>query len=227
MKLSDISLESLEPAIEKIARLTLVQRILICVLTLFFLLGVFGYFFFYPQYTRLDTMSTQLKQLEQQVASARVTAAQIEKFRQEMKDAEQDFNATRKALPDKEEIPMLLTSISQFGHDAGLEFILFEPKPEVSRDFYAEIPVSVTVSGNYHNVGAFFDKVSNLNRIVNIKDIKMTPPAAKDTKAAPSAKDSTRLMTSCIAVTYKFLETPAAPANNVAAKGTQQPAAKK
>jgi len=227
MKLTGISLESLEPAIEKIARLTLVQRILICVLTIFFLSGVFGYFFFYPQYTRLDQMTTQLKQLEQQLATARVAASQIEKFRQEMKDAEQDFNVTRNALPDKEEIPMLLTSVSQFGHDAGLEFILFEPKPEVSRDFYAEIPVSVTVSGSYHNVGIFFDKVSNLNRIVNIKDIKMGLPAAKDIKTAPSAKDPTRLITSCTAVTYKFQETPAAPAVKDAAKGAKKPAVKK
>jgi len=226
MKLSGISLESLEPAIEKIARLTLVQRILICVLTLFFLSGVFGYFFFYPQYTRLDAMAPQLKQLEQQLANARAAASQIEKFRQEMKAAEQDFNVTRNALPDKEEIPMLLTSVSQFGHDAGLEFVLFEPKPEVPRDFYAEIPVSVMVSGSYHNVGIFFDKVSNLHRIVNIKDIKMAPSAAKDIKMAPSAKDPTRLITSCIAVTYKFLETPAAPATKDAAKVAKQPAVK-
>ncbi|MCX5880466.1 MAG: type 4a pilus biogenesis protein PilO [Deltaproteobacteria bacterium] len=227
MKLSDLSLESLEPAIEKIAGLTQVQRILICLLTLFFLSGVFGYFFFYSQYNQLDAMGTQMKQLEQQLANARAAASQIEKFRQEMKDAEHDFNVTRKALPDKEEIPMLLTSVSQFGHDAGLEFVLFEPKPEVPRDFYAEIPVSVTVSGNYHNVGMFFDKVSNLNRIVNIKDIKMAPPAAKDTKVAPSAKDSARLITSCIAVTYKFQETPVAPAVKDAAKGVKPPAVKK
>ncbi|MFH0997773.1 MAG: type 4a pilus biogenesis protein PilO [Pseudomonadota bacterium] len=224
MKLSGISLDSLEPAIEKIARLTQGQRILICVLTLFLLSGVFGYFFFYPQYTQLDAMATELKQLEQQLASAKAAASQIEKFRQEMKDAEQDFNVSRKALPDKEEIPLLLTSVSQFGHDAGLEFVLFEPKPEVSRDFYAEIPVSVTVSGSYHNVGIFFDKVSNLHRIVNIKDIKMVPPAAKDTKTAPSSKDPIRLITSCTAVTYKFQETPAAPP---AAKGAQSPPVKK
>ncbi len=223
MKLSAISLESLEAAIEKIAELTLVQRVLICVLTLFLLSGVFGYFFFYPQYARLDAMAPQLKQLEQQLANARAAASQIEKFRQEMKAAEQDFNVTRNALPDKEEIPMLLTSVSQFGHDAGLEFVLFEPKPEVPRDFYAEIPVSVMVSGSYHNVGMFFDKVSNLHRIVNIKDIKMAP--AKDIKMAPSAKDPTRLITSCIAVTYKFLETPVTPTKD-AAKGAKQPAVK-
>ena len=147
MKLSGISLESLEPAIEKIAALTPVQRILICVLTVGFLAGGFGYFFYYPQYIQLDKMTGQLKQLDQQLATARTAAAQIGKFRQEMKDAEEDFRVSRNALPDKEEIPLLLTSISQFGHDAGLEFILFEPKPEIIKDFYAEIPVSITVSG--------------------------------------------------------------------------------
>ncbi len=189
MKLSGISFESLEPAIEKIAALTPVQRILICVLTFGFLAGGFGYFFYYPQYIQLDKMTGQLKQLDQQLAIARAAAAQIEKFRQEMKDAEEEFRISRNALPDKEEIPLLLTSISQFGHDAGLEFILFEPKPEINRDFYAEIPVSITVAGNYHQVGVFFDKVSNLNRIVNIKDIKMVPPG-KDAKTATSANDA-------------------------------------
>lgn len=223
MKISGISLESLEPAIEKIAGLTPVQRILICVLTVGFLAGVFGYFFYYPQYIQLDKMTGQLKQIDQQLATARTAAAQIGKFRQEMKDAEEEFRVSRNALPDKEEIPLLLTSISQFGHDAGLEFILFEPKPEIIRDFYAEIPVSVTVSGNYHQVGVFFDKVSNLHRIVNIKDIKMVPPG-KDTKIATPANDSTRLITSCTAVTYKFVETPAATESKEAAKGTQKPA---
>ena len=97
MRLPDISLESLDPVIEKIAKLTLVQRILICVLTIFLLSGVFGYFFFYPQYTRLDAMNTQLKKLDQQLASAKAAASQINKFRQEMKDAEQDFSITRNA----------------------------------------------------------------------------------------------------------------------------------
>jgi type IV pilus assembly protein PilO len=226
MKLTAISLESLAPAIEKIAALTQVQRILICVLTVGFLAGVFGYFFYYPQYIQLDKLTGQLKQLDQQLATARTAAAQIGKFRQEMNDAEEDFRVTRGALPDKEEIPLLLTSVSQFGHDAGLEFILFEPKPEIIRDFYAEIPVSVTVSGNYHQVGVFFDKVSNLNRIVNIKDIKMVPPG-KDIKTTMPAGDAIRLITSCTAVTYKFVETPAATEKKDAAKAAQKPDGKK
>ncbi len=225
MKLSGISFESLEPAIEKIAALTPVQRILICVLAVGFLAGGFGYFFYYPQYTQLDKMTGQLKQLDQQLATAKTAAAQIEKFRKEMKDAEEDFRVSRNALPDKEEIPLLLTSISQFGHDAGLEFILFEPKPEVIKDFYAEIPVSVSVAGTYHQVGVFFDKVSNLNRIVNIRDIKMVPPG-KDAKMAPPANDEIRLVTSCTAVTYKFVETPAATDKKDAAIRPNKPAGK-
>jgi type IV pilus assembly protein PilO len=226
MKFPAISLESLEPAIEKIAGLTPIQRILICVATVGLLAGAFGYFFYYPQYTQIDKMTGQLKELDQKLATARTAAAQIGKFRQEMKDAEEDFNISRNALPDKEEIPLLLTSVSQFGHDAGLEFILFEPKSEIAKDFYAEIPVSITVSGTYHHVGVFFDKVSNLHRIVNIKDIKMTLPA-KDSKMTTSAGDTNRLITSCTAVTYKFVETPAATEKKDAAKGAKKPNVKK
>ena len=139
-----------------------------------------------------------------------------------MKEAEDDFNLSRKALPDKEEIPLLLTSVSQFGHDAGLEFILFEPKPEVPKEFYAEIPVSITVAGTYHHVGTFFDRVSNLNRIVNIKDIRMAPPG-KDAKTSISSGDITRLITSCTAVTYKFVEAPVVTDKKDAAKGAKKP----
>ena len=89
-----------------------------------------------------------------------------------------------------------MSSVSQSGRDAGLDFLLFQPEPEKNQDFYAEIPVSMKVAGNYHNVALFFDKVARLSRIVNIDDIKMT-----------STKGNTDLITSCKAVTYRFVET--------------------
>ena len=104
-----------------------------------------------------------------------------------------------KALPEKKEIPNLLASISSSGQDSGLEFALFEPKPENNKDFYAEIPVAVKVSGSYHNVASFFDKVSRLPRIVNIDNISIT--AQKQTK-----KEGLSLSTSCTAITYRFIE---------------------
>jgi type IV pilus assembly protein PilO len=101
-----------------------------------------------------------------------------------------------KKLPEKKEIPSLLSSISQSGRDAGLEFLLFEPRGEQTKEFYAEIPVSIIVEGNYHKTALFFDKVARLHRIVNIDDIKMI-----------AAKESDELRTSCTAVTYRFVET--------------------
>ena len=89
----------------------------------------------------------------------------------------------------------MLSSISQSGRDAGLEFILFQPLPERNKEFYAEIPVSITVKGNYHHVVLFFDKVARLSRIVNIDNIKMSSPTRSD-----------NLITSCTAITYRFIE---------------------
>jgi type IV pilus assembly protein PilO len=112
-----------------------------------------------------------------------------------MKAAEEQFEIAKMALPEKEEIPSLLASISQSGKDSGLEFLLFQPKPEVKKDFFAEIPVAISVSGGYHNVAMFFDKVANLSRIVNINNIALKPQ-----------KNGEELVTNCTAVTYKFVE---------------------
>lgn len=89
----------------------------------------------------------------------------------------------------------MLTGISQCGQDAGLEFLTFQPQNEMVKDFYAEIPVSIKVTGGYHNVAVFFDNVSRLYRIVNMKDIEM--------KAEQKANT---LTTTCTAVTYRFVE---------------------
>ena len=116
-----------------------------------------------------------------------------------MKEAEAQFKLAMRKLPEKEEIPSLLTSISDSGQRVGLEFLLFEPKPEKQKEFYAEIPVSMSITGDYHNLTLFFDQVARLSRIVNIRDIKM---------GRTKGKDSSVISTRCTAVTYKFIETP-------------------
>jgi type IV pilus assembly protein PilO len=125
-------------------------------------------------------------------------ARKLRVVQQQFKGAEIELKIVMKALPEKKEIPSLLASISSSGQDSGLEFALFEPKPESNKDFYAEIPVSIKVAGSYHNVAMFFDKVSRLPRIVNIDNIGIT--AQKGTKKGLS------LTTSCTAITYRFVE---------------------
>jgi len=116
-----------------------------------------------------------------------------------MKEAEAQFKLAMRKLPEKEEIPSLLTSISDSGQQVGLDFLLFEPKAEKPKEFYAEIPVAMSIKADYHNLAIFFDQVARLSRIVNIRDIKIVLAKGKDTK---------ELSTNCTAVTYKFIETP-------------------
>ena len=195
MKKFDISLKPIEPLFEKVGNISKLHRILICVATFIVITGSFVYFLYLPKFENLNQLNSEYKSLEQRLASAKIKAAQLNKYREKMKTAEAQYKIAMKALPDKKEIPSLLTSISESGKEAGLEFLLFQPISEINKDFYAEIPVSIKVAGNYHNVGLFFDKVSRLSRIVNIKDIVIATP-----------REGGMLNTSCTAVTYRFVE---------------------
>jgi len=148
-----------------------------------------------PKSSKIDQLTKEQQRLDQELVSVKRKAKLLKKYQKEFKENQAKFKLVMKSLPDKKEIPSLLTNISRSGQDAGLEFLIFEPKPEINNDFYTEIPLLINVSGNYHNVAVFFDKVSRLNRIVNIKDIKMKAP-----------KGGENLITSCTAVTYQFVE---------------------
>ena len=195
MKKIKISLELLSPVFEKIEKISKTQRMMIYFGTITILIGAFVYFSYLPKYKTIDKLNQNYDKLEQQLVLAKINSMQLGKFRNNMKKVEKDYRRVMKALPEKQEIPDLLESISEAGQVVGLEFLLFQPKAEIKKDFYAEIPVSIQVAGNYHNVGLFFDRVSNLPRIVTIQGIKMTP-----------LKGSDKLITSCSAVTYKFIE---------------------
>lgn len=199
MKKIKISLESLSPVFEsvfeKVEKISKTRRMMIYFGAITILIGVFVYFSFLPKHKTINKLNQNYDKLEQQLASAKINSMQLGKFRDNMKKAEKDYRLVMKALPEKQEIPALLAGISEAGQVVGLEFLLFQPKAEIKKDFYAEIPVSIKVAGNYHNVGLFFDKVSTLSRIVNIKEIKMIP-----------LKGSNELITSCSAVTYKFID---------------------
>jgi type IV pilus assembly protein PilO len=183
----------------KIEQLSKVQRIVIFSGVFIAIIAIFVFLFYKPKFAKISNLNNQLKTLEQKLVVAKKNAADLKEFQKKMQEAEVQFKTAMRALPEKEEIPSLLTSISRSGQDVGLEFLLFEPKAEVRKEFYAEIPVAMQVRGGYHDLAIFFDKVARLSRIVNIKNIEMG-----------RAKDSMDLNTSCTAVTYKFVE-PAPP----------------
>jgi type IV pilus assembly protein PilO len=182
--------------IDKIGKLSKLYKILLCLGLFTLLVGPFVYFSFLPKINKITALKKEHTTLETRLATAKAKANRLKHFQAKLKDAEMEFKIVMKKLPEKKEIPALLSSVSQSGRDAGLEFLLFQPESEKIKDFYAEIPVSIRVTGHYHNVALFFDKVARLSRIVNIDDIKMA-----------STKGNMNLITSCKAVTYRFVET--------------------
>jgi type IV pilus assembly protein PilO len=181
--------------LEKIEKLLLWQRVAIVAGVLVVFVAAAIWFLYLPKYEEICELDQRLQTLEKKLATAKINAAELEKFQAKMQEAEAQFNIAMRALPEKQEIPSLLTSVSKSGQEVGLEFLLFEPKGEAKREFYAEIPVAMSIRGDYHNLASFFDKVARLSRIVNIKNIN-----------TQRGKESRDLNTSCTAVTYKFIE---------------------
>ncbi|MBU4503463.1 MAG: type 4a pilus biogenesis protein PilO, partial [Proteobacteria bacterium] len=149
MKKFDISLKAIESLFEKVGNISKVHRILICVATFIVITGLFVCFLYLPKFETLEQLNSDYKNLEKSLVSAKKKAAQLNEYREKMETAEAKYKIAMKALPDKKEIPSLLTNISESGKEAGLEFLLFQPESEINKDFYAEIPVSIKVAGNY------------------------------------------------------------------------------
>jgi len=197
--MAKLSFESLP--FEKVAAIGRLQRILICV-GLFLILGGSFYMFFYkPKQEELNKLRDEHEVIQTKLFTARAVARDFEEFQKKYEDAEMNFKLALRLLPEKQEIPSLLEGVSKSGKESGLDFLLFQPSPEIIKGFYAEIPVSLRISGGYHNIAVFFDRIAKLPRIVNVLNIAMQAPAA-----TPGI-----LSASCTAVTYRFLETAAAP----------------
>ena len=165
---------------DKIGKLSTLYRILLCLGVFVLLVGPFVYFSFLPKLSQIESLEKESGTLEQRLVIAQKKANQLKSYQEKLENAKLEFKIVTKKLPETKEIPSLLASISQSGRDAGLEFVLFQPLPERDKEFYAEIPVSITVKGNYHHVVLFFDKVARLSRIVNIDNIKMSSPTRSD-----------------------------------------------
>lgn len=181
--------------IEKIGLLSRVQRFLICIVTFSIIGGAYYYFIIMPRQGEYTKAHTTLNTQREALVTYKKRAEEINAYEKKMSETLEAFNEAMKALPDKREIPSLLTGVSRAGSNAGLSFHLFQPENEISKQFYNEIPVSIKVEGSYHQIADFFFQVLHLNRIVTINDV--------DVKIKQSGQS---LEMSCRAVTYMFVE---------------------
>lgn len=125
--------------------------------------------------------------------------ANLDALKDQMKEMEQSFDDMLRQLPNKTEVADLLIDISQTGLAAGLEFKLFEPKGETPKEFYAELPINISIVGDYHQFGEFVSGIAALPRIVTTHDIQIQPLGAD----APAERP---LSMTAIAKTYRALE---------------------
>lgn len=188
----------MDPNIEKILKLPNKQKIGILVLILCFEAAALVYFLYLPRHKELNTLRTQLTKLQAEVDEKTRIANNLPKLKKEYDDLTVELERALTELPNSKEIPSLLTSITSLGKNAGLDFLTFKPKPEVAKDFYAEVPVDIVVYGSYISVANFYAAVANLPRIVNITNV--------DFAEVKNANNRMMTKVNCLATTFRFLD---------------------
>ncbi len=155
-----------------------------------------GYFLDWnAQWETLDQAQAEEETLKQSYLIKKSSAVNLDALRQQQKEIEQSLSALLKQLPDKSEMEALLVDINQAGLGRGLQFELFKPATnETINEFYAELPVTIRVTGSYHDIGAFASDVSHLPRIVTLNDINIMPDQEDN------------LILDVVAKTFRFLD---------------------
>jgi type IV pilus assembly protein PilO len=123
----------------------------------------------------LEAQQAREAELRNEFRTKHQKAVNLAVYEQQLKDIERSFGALLRQLPGKTEVPNLLVDISQTGLAAGLEEKLFQPSPEVKKDFYAELPIKIQLTGSYHEFGEFVSGIAALPRIVTLHDIEVKP----------------------------------------------------
>lgn len=161
------------------------------------------------QWEALNQAKAEEEKLKETYLAKKKDAVNLDIYRQQLKDIEQSFGALLKQLPNKSDMDALLIDINQAGLGRGLQFELFKPAAsETITEFYAELPITVKVTGSYHDIGAFASDISQLPRIVTLNDISIDPSGAKGD-----------LVLNATAKTFRYLD------ENEAATKQKKPAA--
>jgi type IV pilus assembly protein PilO len=145
----------------------------------------------------LDQRESEEQQLRSEFQTKHSKAVNLDVYKQQLKDIERSFGALLRQLPGKTEVPNLLVDISQAFTAAGLQEKLFQPEAEQQKDFYAEKPIKIRLSGSYHEFGEFVSNIAALPRIVTLHDIEIKT----DSKDAYD-----QLTLELTAKTYRYLD---------------------
>lgn len=189
----------MNPQVEKFLKIPLYQRLLM-VLGIMAVIGVGFYFLlFQPKMKEYNALVTKSSELQAEIVQKKSIADNLPKFKEEYGKMQKMLEESLKELPNDKEIPQLLMTIASLAKQNRLDIKKFDPSAETPRDFYAEVPVVLSLIGTYHDTGKFFFDVSEMPRIVNIGNIKVKPVAGS------KGADKIQLTIDCQATTYRFL----------------------
>ena len=147
---------------------------------------------------RLAQLRKEAHEDHDSLAKLEAKAGDLESVRQKVRDLDRDLGAVLARLPDRKEIPDLLNTVSELASQSGLRITKFRQLDERLQDYYAEVPVELSMVGTYHEVAAFFDRIPRLSRLINVTGITMKRPV--------SSGDGIQIEVGCLATTFRFLD---------------------
>jgi type IV pilus assembly protein PilO len=154
-----------------------------------------------PEQDAMEGNQNSLRALEAQLAEKQAIAQNLGERRREMDVLEQRLAEALTELPERKDIDELLSQLNDIGKKAGLQISKVEPGQETATGFFSRIPIKMSVLGNYHEIAMFLQEVSNMRRIVNVNNIKLTEPKMRNDKVV--------LGSEFMATTFRFLDQPA------------------
>jgi len=180
--------------IREVGKWPLAPKLVILTLLVLVIVALGAFFDWKDQWDALQVAKQEEVRLKEQFTQKKAKAINYDLYVQQLAEVEQSFGALVKQLPNRSEIDALLTDINQAGLGRGLQFDLFKPAPqEKMADFYAELPINIKITGNYHDIGAFASDVAALPRIVTLNDVAIT-------------NDKGSLVMDAVAKTFRYLD---------------------
>ncbi|MDG4596885.1 MAG: type 4a pilus biogenesis protein PilO [Candidatus Contendobacter sp.] len=227
MNLSEINLSNFD--LREAGDWPLAGKAVLAVLVLAAVLGAGYYFLTNDQLQELDKVEREEQTLRNEFVEKWRVTANLEAFRQQIKQMEADLDVLLRQLPTSTEMPDLLEDVSNTGKKNGLEFELFKPEADKPKDFYAAKPIAIKAKGNYHQFGAFVSGVAALSRIVTLESATLTSAATKDLAKKRDVKLTSEPLTiQATLQTYRYMdEAPSAPASAGGPKPSRKPSQNK
>lgn len=187
-----------------------VPRVTVLVVLFVVILAAGWWFVWNDQLDTLTNRQQEEEKLKQEYLDKKQQAINLDLYTQQLAEIDRSFGALLKQLPNKSEVDALLQEVNQAGLGRGLQFELFKPGQEQIKDFYAELPVMVRVTGSYHDLGAFSSDIGKLPRIVTINNVSI------------SNASGGQLSLDAVIKTFRYLDDEEVARNKKAAQGAKK-----